>query len=42
MGADKEITRRRALTLVAESGRGVARRLGAEFGLSRQVANGHL
>ena len=42
MRDDKEIIRHRALTLVAESGRGVASRLGAEFDLSRQVANGHL
>lgn len=42
MRADKETIRRRALALVAENGRGVARRLGAVFGLSRQVANGHL
>lgn len=40
--ADKESIRRRALTLIAQGGRGVASQLGEEFGLSRQVANGHL
>lgn len=39
---DKDTIRRRALALIAEDGRGVARRLAAEFGLSRQVASGHL
>lgn len=39
---DKDILRRRALALIAEDGHGAARRLVAEFGLSRQVANGHL
>ncbi len=39
---DKDTIRRRALSLIAEDGRGVAGRLGAEFGLSRQAINGHL
>ena len=39
---DKETIRRRALALIAEEGRGVAARLTAEFGLSRQVVSGHL
>jgi hypothetical protein len=39
---DKAIIRHRALTLIAENGQGVAGRLGAEFGLSRQVVSGHL
>ena len=39
---DKQLIRRRALELVAKDGRRVATRLGAELGLSRQVANGHL
>ena len=39
---DKEIIRHRALELIAVDGHGVARRLGEELGLSRQVANGHL
>jgi DNA-binding transcriptional ArsR family regulator len=39
---DKDTIRRRALALIAEDGRGVAGRLGAEFGLSRQAINGHL
>lgn len=40
--ADKTTIRRSALTLIAEGGQGVAGRLGAEFGLSRQVVSGHL
>lgn len=40
--SDKDAIRRRALALIAEDGHGVAGRLAAEFGLSRQVANGHL
>ena len=40
--ADKITIRRRALTLIAEGGEGVAGWLGAEFGLSRQVVSGHL
>lgn len=40
--ADKTTIRRRALTLISEDGQGVAGRLGAEFGLSRQVVSGHL
>jgi len=40
--ADKTTIRRRALTLIAEDGQGVGSRLGAEFGLSRQVVSGHL
>lgn len=39
---DKDTIRHRALALVAADGRGVAGRLVAEFGLSRQVANTHL
>jgi len=39
---DKESIRRRAISLIAASGTGVASRLAAEFGLSRQVANGYL
>jgi DNA-binding transcriptional ArsR family regulator len=39
---DKEAVRQRALELIAADGSNVARRLGAEFGLSRQVAHGHL
>jgi DNA-binding transcriptional ArsR family regulator len=39
---DRNILRRRALALIAEDGHGTARRLVAEFGLSRQAANGHL
>jgi predicted ArsR family transcriptional regulator len=39
---DKDALRRRALALIAEDGHGAARRLVAEFGLSRQAANGHL
>lgn len=39
---DKETIRRRTLALIAEDGRNVASRLGAEFGLSRQVASTHL
>ena len=39
---DKSSIRRRILDLVDSDGRGVARRLSQEFGLSRQVANGHI
>ncbi len=39
---DKDSVRSRALELIAEDGRGVAARLGAEFSLSRQVVHGHL
>ena len=39
---DKNRLRRRAIELVAKTGRGVARQLAAEFGLSRQAAHGHL
>jgi anti-sigma regulatory factor (Ser/Thr protein kinase)/biotin operon repressor len=39
---DKHNIRRRALALIAEDGLGVAGRLAAEFGLSRQAANAHL
>lgn len=39
---DKADIRRRALALIATDGRGVARRLAAEFRLSRQAVNGHL
>ncbi len=39
---DKATLRQRALALIAEDGHGVAGRLAAEFGLSRQVANNHL
>lgn len=39
---DKQTIRRRALALIAEDGRGVAGRLVAEFGLSRQTASSHL
>lgn len=39
---DKAAIRHRILELVAADGRHVARRLGAELGLSRQVAHGHL
>lgn len=39
---DKDALRRRALALIAEDGHGAARRLVAEFGISRQAANGHL
>ncbi len=39
---DKETIRRRALQLIAFEGQGVARRLGKELRLSRQVASGHL
>lgn len=39
---DKDTLRRRALALIAEDGHGAARRLVAEFGLSRQGANAHL
>lgn len=39
---DKQVIRHRALELIAVDGHGVARRLGEELGLSRQVANGHL
>lgn len=39
---DKQTIRRRALALIAASEQGVASRLAAEFGLSRQVANLHL
>jgi DNA-binding MarR family transcriptional regulator len=42
MSIDKESIRRRALELVADDHHGVAGRLAAEFGLSRQVANGYL
>lgn len=34
--------RHRALALIAENGQEVAKRLGHEFGLSRQQANAHL
>jgi anti-sigma regulatory factor (Ser/Thr protein kinase) len=40
--SDKETIRRRALALIAGNGSGTATRLAAEFGLSRQVANGYL
>lgn len=40
--SDKEAIRRRALVLIAADAHGVANRLAAEFGLSRQVANTHL
>lgn len=39
---DKDIIRHRGLALIAENGLGVAPRLVAEFGLSRQAVNGHL
>lgn len=39
---DKDTLRRRALALIAADGRNVASRLGAELGLSRQVASLHL
>lgn len=39
---DKSTIRRRALELIAADGKGVAGRLAAEFGLSRQAVNGHL
>jgi len=39
---DKDTLRRRALTLIAADGQGVAARLADEFGLSRQAANVHL
>lgn len=39
---DRDTIRRRALVLVAENGHEVAKRLGQEFGLSRQQANAHL
>lgn len=42
MNSDKNAIRRRALALIAAHGTGVASRLAAEFGLSRQVANGYL
>src|SRR6266404_544137 len=42
MNFDKWAIRRRALELIASDGRGVAARLGTEFGISRQVANGYL
>jgi DNA-binding transcriptional ArsR family regulator len=40
--ADKNTVRRRALELIALDGHGVARRLGDELNLSRQVVSGHL
>lgn len=40
--SDKESIRRRAISLIAAHGAGVASRLATEFGLSRQVANGYL
>lgn len=42
MIVDKDVLRRRALELIAEDGHGAARRLVAEFRLSRQAANAHL
>jgi len=39
---DKRIIRRRILELIDRDGRGVARRLGDEFRLSRQAAHAHL
>jgi anti-sigma regulatory factor (Ser/Thr protein kinase) len=42
MNIDKKMIRRRALELIVGNGRGVAARLGNEFGISRQVANGYL
>lgn len=39
---DKDTIRHRALALIAMDGHGVAGRLGAELGLSRQVASAHL
>lgn len=39
---DKESIRRRALSLISADGHRVAARLADEFGLSRQVTNGHL
>ena len=42
MDIDKESVRRRALELISRGGHRVAARLGGEFGLSRQVANGYL
>jgi DNA-binding transcriptional ArsR family regulator len=39
---DKRLIRRRILELVAVGGKGVARRLSEEFGLSRQAAHSHL
>jgi anti-sigma regulatory factor (Ser/Thr protein kinase) len=42
MNIDKQAIRRRALEFIAGDGRGVAARLGTEFGISRQVANGYL
>ncbi|MCB2189120.1 MAG: DUF4325 domain-containing protein [Deltaproteobacteria bacterium] len=40
--ADNSEIRRRALELIAEDGRDVAKRLAEEFGFSRQTANAHL
>lgn len=37
-----DVVARRALSLVAENGKGVAARLCAEFGITRQAANGRL
>src|SRR5665213_4464921 len=42
MNVDKQAIRRRALEFIAIDGRGVAARLGTDFGVSRQVANGYL
>ncbi|HVQ76604.1 MAG TPA: STAS-like domain-containing protein [Candidatus Binatia bacterium] len=42
MEIDKKSIRTRALGLISEDGHRVAPRLAAEFGLSRQVANGYL
>jgi hypothetical protein len=42
MNIDKQAIRRRALELIDSDGHGVAARLGTEFGISRQVANGYL
>lgn len=39
---DKDLFRRRALTLISEDGRGVADKLAAEFGISRVAAYKHL
>lgn len=42
MGLDKQSIRHRALELIAANGHRVGSRLAAEFGISRQVANGYL
>src|SRR5690348_7617211 len=42
MDIDKQSIRKRALQLVADGGHRVGSELAAEFGLSRQVANGYM